>query len=85
MIDQLKNLNYSLALKSSTSMAVIANCDLIEDFDEDGFEEAFSILSIKKIRTLASGGAICIMTFSKHFGKYFSAPQDVGLCCRTRK
>ena len=29
-------------------MKVIAISDLIEDFDEDGFEEAFSFLSIKK-------------------------------------
>ena len=54
MIDQLENLNCSLALKSSTSIAVIAFGDLIEDFDEDGFEEAFIIL---KVRTLASCGA----------------------------
>ena len=37
-------------------MAVVAINDLIEGCDEDGFEEAFSILSIKKIRTLASCG-----------------------------
>ena len=44
MIDQLENLNCSLALKSSTSIAVIAFGNLIEDFD---FEEAFIILKIR--------------------------------------
>jgi len=36
-----------LSFESSNSKTVIAISDLIDDFDEDGFEEAFSIVSIK--------------------------------------
>ena len=74
-----------LNFESSNSKAVIAISDLIDDFDEDGFEEAFSIVSINDNGTLASCGAIYIMTFWNHFGNKFSATQGAGLCCRTRK
>ena len=36
-----------LSFESSSSKAVIAISDVIDDFGEDGFQEAFSIQSIK--------------------------------------
>ena len=57
-------------------MAVIAISDLIADFDEDDFEEAFSILSTKN-KDFGLLWSICIMIFSRHFPLKWSEPQEV--------